>query len=91
MPLGRQRREGRFAKAPSRIKRLLVMAETGFVSFEALRWLRDIKAAFIHLDHDASIVTASVAALDDARLRRAQALIAEDGSSPCNRARAPEG
>ncbi len=73
--VGRQRREGRFAKAPSRIKRLLVMAETGFVSFEALRWLRDIKAAFIHLDHDASIVTASVAALDDARLRRAQALL----------------
>jgi CRISPR-associated endonuclease Cas1 len=40
-----------------------------------LRWLHDAKAAFIHLDHDASILTASIAGIDDARLRRAQALI----------------
>ena len=73
--VGRQRRQGRFAKAPSRIKRLIVLAETGFVSFEALRWLREIKAAFIHLDHEAAIITASVPGIDDARLRRAQSLI----------------
>ena len=73
--VGRQRREARFAKAPSRIKRLVVMAQTGFVSFEALQWLRDAKAAFIHLDYDASILAASIDGPDDARLRRAQALI----------------
>ena len=73
--IGRQRREARFAKAPSRIKRLLVIAQTGFVTLDALRWLHDAKAAFIHLDHDASILTASIAGIDDARLRRAQALI----------------
>ncbi len=74
--IGRQRREGRFAKATSRIKRLVVLAQTGFVTLEALRWLHDAKAAFIQLDHDASILTASIGGLDDARLRRAQALIA---------------
>lgn len=73
--IGRQRRQGRFAKAPSRIKRLLIIAQTGFVTLEALRWLSDARAAFIHLDYDASILTASIGGLDDARLRRAQAMI----------------
>ena len=73
--VGRQRREGRFAKATSRIKRLVVLAQTGFVTIEALRWLHDAKAAFIHLDHDALVLTASIGGLDDARLRRAQALL----------------
>ena len=52
-----------------------MVAQTGFVTLEALRWLHDAKAAFIHLDHDASILTTSIGGLDDARLRRAQALI----------------
>jgi CRISPR-associated endonuclease Cas1 len=73
--IGRQRREGRFAKATSRIRRLVVVAQTGFVTLEALRWLHDAKAAFIQLDHDGSILTASIGGLDDARLRRAQALL----------------
>lgn len=73
--IGRQRRAGRFAKATSRIKRLVVIAQTGFVTLEALRWLHDAKAAFVQLDHDGSILTASIGGLDDARLRRAQALI----------------
>jgi CRISPR-associated endonuclease Cas1 len=73
--VGRQRRAGRFAKATSRTKRLVVIAQTGFVTLEALRWLHDAKAAFIQLDHDGSILMASIVGLDDARLRRAQALI----------------
>lgn len=73
--VGRQRREARFAKAPSRLKRLLVIGQTGFVTLEALRWLSDAKAAFVQLDYDASILTASLGGLDDARLRRAQALV----------------
>ncbi len=73
--VGRQRREARFAKAPSRLKRLLVIAQTGFVTLEALRWLSDAGAAFIQLDHEGVIQAATVSGLDDARLRRAQALI----------------
>jgi|SRR5580700_123081 CRISPR-associated endonuclease Cas1 len=73
--IGRHRRAGCFAKATSRIKRLVVLAQTGYVTLEALRWLHDAKAAFIQLDYDASILTASIGGLDDARLRRAQALL----------------
>jgi CRISPR-associated endonuclease Cas1 len=73
--VGRQRRAGRFAKATSRLKRLVVMGETGFISFEALRWLRDAKVTFAHLDHEATLLTVSVDGLDDARLRRAQAML----------------
>ena len=73
--VGRQRRAGRFAKATSRVKRLIVMAQTGFVTLEALRWLHNAKAAFIQWDHDATILTASIQGLDDARLRRTQALV----------------
>jgi CRISPR-associated endonuclease Cas1 len=73
--IGRQRREARFAKAPSRLKRLLVIAQTGFVTLEALRWLTDAGAAFVQLDYDTTILAATINGLDDARLRRAQALI----------------
>lgn len=71
--VGRRRHEARFAKAPSRIKRLVVIAQTGFVTFEALRWLHDVGAAFVQLDYDARILTASTQGLDNAILRRAQA------------------
>jgi CRISPR-associated protein Cas1 len=73
--IGRQRRTSRFAKATSRIKRLVVLAQIGYVTLEALRWLHDAKAAFVQLDHDGAILTASIGGLDDARLRRAQALL----------------
>jgi CRISPR-associated endonuclease Cas1 len=73
--VGRQRRQARFAKAPSRLKRLLVIAQTGSVTLEALRWLTDAGAAFVQLDYDATILAATINGLDDARLRRAQALI----------------
>jgi CRISPR-associated endonuclease Cas1 len=73
--IGRRRREACFAKAPSRLKRLLVIAQTGFVTLEALRWLSDAGAAFIQLDYEGTIQATTINGLDDARLRRAQALI----------------
>ncbi|MGA8576028.1 MAG: hypothetical protein WB609_10175 [Candidatus Cybelea sp.] len=36
--IGRQRRTGRFAKATSRVKRLVVLAQTGFVTLETLHY-----------------------------------------------------
>lgn len=71
--VGRNRRTGKFAKATSGLKRLLVMGQTGFVTLPALRWLHDIGAAFVQLDYDARILTASIQGLDNAMLRRAQA------------------
>src|SRR5579864_2796146 len=74
--VGRARRQGRFAKATCRLKRLVLVAQTGYITIEALRWLRDLGAAFVHLDYDGILIGHAVSGLDDARLRRAQALAA---------------
>jgi CRISPR-associated endonuclease Cas1 len=73
--VGRARRTGTLAKATTGLKRLVVLGHSGAISFEALRWLADIRAAFIQIDLDGNVLVASVpAGLDDARLRRAQAM-----------------
>jgi CRISPR/Cas system-associated endonuclease Cas1 len=73
--IGRERRTGRHSKATSGLKRLVILGHSGTTSFEALRWLHDLKAAVIQIDADGNVIVASSpAGLDDARLRRAQAL-----------------
>jgi len=63
------------------IKRLVVIGHTGTISFDALRWLHDIGASVVHIDADGAVIVASgPARLDDARLRRAQALAAFNGT-----------
>jgi CRISPR-associated endonuclease Cas1 len=79
--VGRTRRSGTLAKATAGLKRLVVLGPTGTVSFEALRWLADARVAFILIDGDGNVVVASApAGLDDARLRRAQALAPWNGA-----------
>ena len=39
--IGRHRREGQFPRAGSGLRRLVVLGHTGFVTFDALRWLAD--------------------------------------------------
>jgi CRISPR-associated endonuclease Cas1 len=73
--VGQLRRTGTLAKATAGLKRLVVLGHSGTVSFEALRWLGDAGAAFIQIDGDGNVVVASApSGLDDARLRRAQAM-----------------
>lgn len=75
--IGRERRCGTFSRATSKLKRLVILGHSGTISFEALRWLTDLGASFIQIDADGNVITASTApGLDDARLRRAQALAA---------------
>lgn len=75
------RRRRRFAKATARLKRLVVLGHTGFITLEALRWLKDVGAAFVQIDADGQVVVASgPAGLDDARLRRTQALAVTNGT-----------
>ena len=72
---GRDRREGRFTRSSRQLRRLIMVGHTGTVSLDALRWLRDVGCAFVQIDGDGAIITASGASgLDDPRLRRAQAL-----------------
>jgi CRISPR-associated protein Cas1 len=72
---GRQRRERGFARATVEFKRLVVLARSGYVSIEALTWLRDLGIGVVQLDSYGRMVLCSTSlGYDDARLRRAQAL-----------------
>jgi CRISPR-associated endonuclease Cas1 len=78
--IGRQRRTVRFNRATSRLRRLVVLGHSGYVTLEALRWLRDVGAAFVHIDRDGKLVASTSGyGRDDARLRRAQALATTNG------------
>ncbi len=76
--IGSLRRTARFAKAPARLRRVVVLGHTGFVTLDALRWLADVRASFVMLDADGIVFAATGPRLfDDARLRRAQAAASE--------------
>src|ERR1019366_4156605 len=57
--IGRQRRTRRYHRATSRLKRLVVIGHTGFITLEALRWLSDARAALVHIDADGKLLTTS--------------------------------
>ncbi|MEQ8832828.1 MAG: CRISPR-associated endonuclease Cas1 [Microcella sp.] len=70
-----ERRRVRFNRATSRLKRLVVIGHSGSVSLDALRWITDVGAVFVQVDHDSNLVTMSAPARHhDPKLRRAQAL-----------------
>lgn len=69
-----ERRRGSFAKAVPRLKRLVLLGHTGFVTLEALRWLNGVAAAVVQIDADGQLVAAfGPLGRDDARLRRVEA------------------
>jgi CRISPR/Cas system-associated endonuclease Cas1 len=72
--VGRQRRTVLLHRATSRLKRLVVIGHTGFVSLDAIRWLADINASFVQVDPDGRVLAAvHRLGTDRPRLRRAQA------------------
>jgi CRISPR-associated endonuclease Cas1 len=78
--VGSERRQARFARVDSGIKRVVVLGHSGTISLDALRWLNDVGAAFIAIDNDADLISAAGPfGLDDARLRRAQAIALSNG------------
>lgn len=78
--VGGQRRQARFSRVTPGLRRLVVLGHSGLVTLDALRWLHDIGAAFVQIDADGRVIVASgPAGLDDGRLRRAQALAAQNG------------
>lgn len=78
--IGRTRRAGRLSRVEYGLKRLVIVGHSGFVTLESLRWLHDVGAAFIQIDADGQLIScAGPIGLDDARLRRSQALAAENG------------
>jgi CRISPR-associated endonuclease Cas1 len=75
------RRQARFPKVGHNLTRLVVIGSDGMVSLAGLRWLADQGASFVMLDRDGSVlVTTGPVRSSDARLRRAQALAADNGT-----------
>lgn len=67
--------EARLPRVGHGLRRLIVIGSDGVISLAALRWLRDQKTAFLLLDRDGSVLTATgPSQLRDSRLRRAQAV-----------------
>ena len=71
---GREQRERIYSRSNHGLARLVVLGHVGYVTLEAHRWLSDLGIAYLQLDVDGRLLTTSVAADGDARLRRAQAL-----------------
>ena len=80
--VGRDRSTLRINRATGQLKRLVVVGHSGFVTLEALRWVKDVGAAFIQIDRDSEVVAMSAGdAQSSARhLRRAQVLAADSNA-----------
>src|SRR4051812_255738 len=71
--VGRQRRTLRFHRASSGLRRIVVIGHDGYVTLEALRWIRDVGAAYTHVDSDANLIALTASARHhESKLRRAQ-------------------
>lgn len=76
--IGEDRRRIRIPRAQRELKRVVVHGHSGTVSFDALRWLQDVNAAFIHIDNDGTILTTSApVGVPDPRMLRGQVLAIE--------------
>lgn len=75
--VGRDRHSRRFHRATSKLRRVVVIGHHGYVTLEALRWIRDAGAVFVQVDADSNLVAVSAPARHhESALRRAQALAA---------------
>lgn len=80
--IGSARRWGRFPRVGHGLERLVVVGADGVVSLAALRWLADQNAAFVMLERDGTVLaTTGPVRPSDVRLRRAQALAAQNGTA----------
>jgi CRISPR-associated endonuclease Cas1 len=79
---GHRRQTRRFHRTDSGsrsrgLHRLVIIGRSGYITLDALRWLHDTGAEFLHLETSGELIAASVASgVDLAALRRAQALAA---------------
>ena len=71
-------RESRRLHRTAKLGRLVLIGQSGFISLDALRWLRDTGVALVHVDASGELIaTSTVPGPDFAALRRAQALAAD--------------
>jgi CRISPR-associated endonuclease Cas1 len=75
---GSERRERRYTRANSKLARLVMLGHAGYITLEAIRWLADLGIPFLQLNADGRLLTTSATGTADARLRRAQAVNADN-------------
>lgn len=72
---GSETSEERYSRAFFPFDRFVVLGAHGYLTLAALRWLADVGASFVHIDSIGRVTaTSAPTPLDDARLRRHQAL-----------------
>ena len=78
--IGRQRRSIRTHRAGCGLERLVMIGYAGYVTLEAMAWLRAIGAALVQIGRDGDVLTHSVPyGYDGHPIRRAQALAVTNG------------
>jgi CRISP-associated protein Cas1 len=78
--IGRQRRSIVLDRAGSGLERLVLIGHAGFVTLDALAWLRAIGAALVQIGRDGEVLAHSVPfGYDGHPIRRAQALAVTNG------------
>jgi CRISPR-associated protein Cas1 len=78
--IGRQRRSLTLDRAGCGLERLVLIGHAGYVTLEALSWLRAIGAALIQIGRDGEVLAHSVPfGYDGHPIRRAQALAVTNG------------
>jgi CRISPR-associated endonuclease Cas1 len=70
--VGRSRRERRIPRIPKTVDRILILASTGMITFDAQRWMSDAGIPWVQLDREQNIMALSGSGMADARLLRAQ-------------------
>jgi len=69
-----QRQERRISRVETVISRLIILADTGTISLDAVRWCADLGIVLLQIDRQGgTLFTAIPPGRSDARLRRAQA------------------
>src|SRR5437899_544695 len=80
--IGPERRKFRLPRVNHRLKRLVCIADDGFITLSALHWLSEVGASFVMLDRLGKVrVVTGPASPSEARLRRAQALALGNGTA----------
>jgi CRISPR-associated endonuclease Cas1 len=80
---GQEGRFSRLSRPTSGLKRLIIRGLGGYVSVDALRWLHGVAAGLVVIGHDSEVYAAiGPRGLNDAHLRRAQALAPWNGVGP---------
>lgn len=78
--IGQHRRTRTLPRVERTVRRIVVLADNGYISWDAARWCADVGITVLQCDRSGRQITVVAAPEpDDARLRRAQAFASEGG------------